>query len=708
MSFPGIDVRGTTDRLVFRALLQDSAGVIVTTGTTTLKLYELQLDGTVKSYDFADNTFKSTALTTETLAMTHRTGNNGTTSTGVWTVALATLTGFTPGNIYLASVNNTGASPTIQVREFQFGNAEGDMVVNAGRLNVDATAVSTSTVAADRLEAALTVATGIDVNMGQLTPITPTADTTGEALRFSHQDLPDQVAAGANGGLPTVDANNRIAGIQGTLYNTLDQIGTQKLISTTATIDSTVSQIYLTAVPGTDADGDYNGQLLIIFDASDGNRPSAHVITGYQATSNICTITPTARFTPASGDPVQVWAVADSSVLAEVLKLSTGFGAASPETLNAYLKAMMVKTATVPSGLGTFNPATDALEVLRERIDLIEGAGFSTTTDSLMAIRDAIDTLVAPSIVTSTSVSGSGFISDCIGLVRRAVDEPSTQPKYTNADISEFIHSAFDVILADININTDHPILVRHNLTITAGKQSYTLPPTVATIWRVAKIHATTGLPEWELWPGSELSGHGHGFTLEGNTLRLLFDWQQTQTIQILYVPNSDVSFHKATVADSATDITATTIKFPATVADGALDTRKQAYAGYMLRLLSSTEGRIEERLITDYDNVTRIATIDEAWDTTPTGTVVYEVVPQFSRLLKHVVCLRAAIDVLAQEGNSKRMQTLTASYQVKMSALRRYLSQKQGRFPHSLSGDTMDNVNRGYWGGGYGGTDLL
>lgn len=122
----GIDVRQTTGHLAFRAFLQDSLGAIVTSGTTSLYLYELQSDGTLKSYDWSDNTFKTLALTTETQALTHRTGNNNGTNTGIWTYALTTLTGFTKGGIYFARVKNVGATPTDQMREFQFGLEQGD------------------------------------------------------------------------------------------------------------------------------------------------------------------------------------------------------------------------------------------------------------------------------------------------------------------------------------------------------------------------------------------------------------------------------------------------------------------------------------------------------------------------------------------------------------------------------------------------------
>lgn len=698
MAFQGIDIRGTGDRLLFRALLLASDGTFITGSTTNLKLYELQSDGTVKSYDWNDNTFKTTALTTANQAMTHRIGNNSTTDTGLWTFALTTLTGFTVGNIYFASVNNSTATPANQVREFQYGNGEGDLTVTAARLNVNIKAIDDGTTEAARLEAALTTSAGIDINMGQATPGSPTANTTGEGLRNAHDALPAGVAPAANGGLPTVDASNRIAGIAGTRFNTLDQIGTPRLVNTTSTASSTTTQIFLSAVSGTDTNDDYNGNLLIIYDVSDSNRPSLHIISDYTAASNICDISPSCRFTPANGDVVEIWSVGDSSVLSEILKLTSGFGAAAPDTLNSYLKALMSKGATVPTGLGTFSPATDSVESLRELMDLMAGSGFSTGTDSLQAIRDAIDTLVAPAVVTSTSLSGSGFISDTIGCVRRAVDEPSTNPKYTNADILEFVAGAYDVIMADININTDHPILVRANLAITAGKQSYNLPPHVAQVWRIAKVNDTTGLPEYESWPGSEFGFNGRGWQLEGNTIRLLSDWNSSQTLQVLFMPNSETFMHKGSVATPfTTEITATTITFAATPTDGTLDTRPNCYAGYMVRLLSSSTGRVEERIVTAYDNATRIATLNEAWDSTPvTGTaVVYEVIPQFSRLIRHIVCLRAALDILAQEGNQKRMETLSVSYQVKLNALRRYLSSKQARFPHSANGDTVDNSAR-------------
>ena len=126
-TFKGIDVRATNSALIFRALLLYGSGAKVTTGTTNLYLYEMQSDGTLKGYDWNDNTFKTTALTTEVATMTHQTSNNSTTNTALWTKALSTITGFSHGGVYVAEVNNANASAPWQAREFQFGSDQGDL-----------------------------------------------------------------------------------------------------------------------------------------------------------------------------------------------------------------------------------------------------------------------------------------------------------------------------------------------------------------------------------------------------------------------------------------------------------------------------------------------------------------------------------------------------------------------------------------------------
>ncbi len=152
----GIDVRQTGNELVFRVSLKDSAGTAVISGTTSLFLYELQNDGSLKSYDFNDHTFKTTALTTPSVSMTHRQGNNASTNTGIWTYALSTVTGFTVGGIYISITSNILCSPPQREREFQYGGDQGDLLVTAGStgqayLKSDVVQIAGSFVAANNL-----------------------------------------------------------------------------------------------------------------------------------------------------------------------------------------------------------------------------------------------------------------------------------------------------------------------------------------------------------------------------------------------------------------------------------------------------------------------------------------------------------------------------------------------------------------------------
>ena len=204
-------------------------------------------------------------------------------------------------------------------------------------------------------------------------------------------------------------------------------------------------------------------------------------------------------------------------------------------------------------------------------------------------------------------------------------------------------------------------------------------------------MNTTTGTPEYEEYPGSYYNPSGSGWKVEGNTLRLLRDFNSTDTLELMYTPNAEPLIHKGT--SEAT--TATTVTLMATPTDGTLGTRPNEYVGMTLRILSSNQNYKEERVITAYNVETRIATVHKAWDTTPTGIVVYEVVPVFGRLVKHVCSLRAAIDLLANEGNQQRMATLERNYLLKMTAMRRAISKKENRFPHHFDGDTWDNRNR-------------
>jgi hypothetical protein len=123
----GIDVLQTSPgKFVLMASLKDGGGNKVTSGTTTASIFEKQDDGSLKTYDFNDNTFKSGACTTPTVALSHQRGTNNTLSTGIWTAVLSTVSDFQTGGVYIVQVTNSAAMPADQERLHQWGGAEGD------------------------------------------------------------------------------------------------------------------------------------------------------------------------------------------------------------------------------------------------------------------------------------------------------------------------------------------------------------------------------------------------------------------------------------------------------------------------------------------------------------------------------------------------------------------------------------------------------
>lgn len=171
----GIDVRNVASRLLFRVFLVDALQSLVSSGNVTLSLFELQDDGTLKTFDFNDNTFKTTTVTTYSVAMTNRTANNGVQPTGIWTYALTTVSGFTNGAIYFAQVYSEQAANHYQTREFQYAGS-----IPANVLQSQDKSVTPSGVVA-------TGATGTSIPTSSITPSGASLDQfIGRSLYFDN------------------------------------------------------------------------------------------------------------------------------------------------------------------------------------------------------------------------------------------------------------------------------------------------------------------------------------------------------------------------------------------------------------------------------------------------------------------------------------------------------------------------------------------
>lgn len=137
--FRGIDIRQTSaGKLILRASLKDSSGAAVTAGSPTCRIVEVQDDGTFLTLEWnltGQYTFKAIPITVTSPTsggavagvVTHQ-------ALGIWTCCIPNTTNFVKGAIYIAIITGgTGAFPAQQEREFQWGDADGDLSVSAAK-----------------------------------------------------------------------------------------------------------------------------------------------------------------------------------------------------------------------------------------------------------------------------------------------------------------------------------------------------------------------------------------------------------------------------------------------------------------------------------------------------------------------------------------------------------------------------------------------
>ena len=118
MATSSIDIFNADFRILFH-VNDTSTGAVVTTGTNALRIYHIQTDGTLEQFDFNDGTFKTSSLTTETLALTHQSVNSN--NTGVWTVNVPVtsnikVNGFEDGGLYLFQATPSASNTVLQSR----------------------------------------------------------------------------------------------------------------------------------------------------------------------------------------------------------------------------------------------------------------------------------------------------------------------------------------------------------------------------------------------------------------------------------------------------------------------------------------------------------------------------------------------------------------------------------------------------------------
>lgn len=133
----GIDIRQDSSQLLIRVALTDADGAIVTTGISTVYIYEVQSDGSLYGYDFDSPYDFSATPTNDEDTLTHQAVNS--VDSGIWTKAITNISNFTENGIYIIRVTNTNAVPDEQFREFQWSGGVLSDVTQVGGITQRAT-----------------------------------------------------------------------------------------------------------------------------------------------------------------------------------------------------------------------------------------------------------------------------------------------------------------------------------------------------------------------------------------------------------------------------------------------------------------------------------------------------------------------------------------------------------------------------------------
>lgn len=336
------------------------------------------------------------------------------------------------------------------------------------------------------------------------------------------------------------------------------------------------------------------------------------------------------------------------------------------------------------------------------------GPGQVIPGDTLAEIRDSLDSAVFPVLrsgQTVTELSGTGWLSWLFTKIRTYTDIPSTNAKFNPSRLLEMMRDSIREMWSDPAMSGAGRVYVRHSITLVSGQDHYVLPPGVGNIYGLY-YQNTDGTQGTEIRPGNATTGSA-GYWKEGNTLRFTPNTLYAGVVfTLLYTPNGDVKPFKATASVLAGD--GTTITFPTTVTDGTLDTRANAYAGYIVRNLSSSSNNYEQEMaIASYDNTTRVATLVRPMSPVPGGTVVVEVVPAFSLLFSDVLAVHIARAIMSSDKNKAAFEMLTQRYREKARALRLQLTHQNQRSGFGYDGRTRDNtdyVGTSNWWWYYGG----
>jgi len=266
--------------------------------------------------------------------------------------------------------------------------------------------------------------------------------------------------------------------------------------------------------------------------------------------------------------------------------------------------------------------------------------------------------------------SSGSILMTTIERIRTYLDDPSLDAKYDNDFlVRQVIEPEMVNVITAINQQRDEPILCKFSLdALTTGTETITdthieLPPNVGIIHRITSLNAAGDVLD-DIAKRDETDPRGPGWSFDGRDLYFRPDWTpDTAGYEVWYTPSGDFNPHYS--AAGGTLGTLNTVTVDTTPDVGGIDKRQSSYIGGVLRVWSSDNSIVEERVITSYDVSAGTVGVrtDFSADLT-NGAVRYEVVPEFMGHIWQAVALASSMNLgVARNINEKHMAYLKEQF---------------------------------------------
>lgn len=299
------------------------------------------------------------------------------------------------------------------------------------------------------------------------------------------------------------------------------------------------------------------------------------------------------------------------------------------------------------------------------------------------------------------------FIMTALERIRAYLDSPELDAKYNNDFIVRHIlMPAMSEVWSNLQLDADNPIVVRYDQVVTVSQEYYQLPPHVQWVWRISQLDAG-GVLIADAYPRGFFSPQGPGYTIEGNQLAIRPFPSIGQTITIWYVPSGDVGTHYSTTGSSFSRANDATTGLPVdtvtlgTPAYGWIDKRPNAYAGCVFRLLSASNGVLDEKVISSYNATTGVVVLRGALATAsaPSANSAYEIAPLGTQPLYEAIACKSAMKLgTIMKISGVHNEMLRHQYAAALKALRDIVASMQMRAGHGVDRSTIDNTALGWY----------